>query len=246
MNARRQEGMGVPNGYPPSCDFGLLVHYQPICDDTNHVVYQEALARLKSDDSLMYPCQFLAALRRAGKISEFTSCVLIEICETLHRSGVDVPIAINVPRNAIDDELSFMLLDVIEMFGIAPERLVIEVTEDEEGFERNLVVPLLGLSAYGIRFVLDDYVGSETQQKTLKVFLFETVKIDCLYTQTLDAIRLDSMFRTLRELFVQTVIIKGVETDSHENWLNELRERYPYLDIQAQGFRYALPSAHIH
>jgi EAL domain-containing protein (putative c-di-GMP-specific phosphodiesterase class I) len=165
------------------------LHYQPIVPLRNRrgggqASHYEALVRLadEPDGRLVAPGRFLPAAERYGLIRDIDRMVLGKVLTLLgsEQAPPGVSIAVNLSALSITDE--HMLTDIengLTLAGVAPQRLVIEVTEtasisDMEQARRFCA----GVQALGCSVALDDFGAGFGSFQYLKKLPFRYLKID--------------------------------------------------------------------
>ncbi len=162
-------------------DGELRVWFQPKVDlRTGRAGGLEALARWQhSRMGLLGPGQFIELCDLAGVISDLTFRVL-----DMALAGVsDWPgqrVAVNVPvRNLYDRTLPDAISANLKKHGVAPERLLVEITESEIMEDHRTVVEVLEeLHSRGIRISIDDFGTGFSSLTHLRRLPIHEIKID--------------------------------------------------------------------
>jgi EAL domain-containing protein (putative c-di-GMP-specific phosphodiesterase class I) len=114
----------------------LLVHYQPKGEmGTARVVGVEALVRWEHRSlGLILPAHFLPLAKRTGLIHPLTELVLdtaLEQCRDWLAAGLRMPVAVNISGGSLlDGGFPALVAALLGKWAVAPEMLVLEVTED--------------------------------------------------------------------------------------------------------------------
>jgi EAL domain-containing protein (putative c-di-GMP-specific phosphodiesterase class I) len=162
----------------------FVLHFQPIVSlGDGAVVHHEALLRLADEPggSLVAPGRFLPAAERYGLIGEIDRMVLDEAVAAL--AGVEDPcarIAVNLSALSVTDPAMLAHLDSrLTLYGVAPSRLVLEVTETAAIADmrraKAFCADALGL---GCEVALDDFGAGFGCLQYLKHLPFTYLKID--------------------------------------------------------------------
>jgi PAS domain S-box-containing protein len=217
----------------------FVLHAQPIVElRTRRVVQHELLIRMRHEDELIAPGEFLPTAEKYGLIQHIDRWV---IWEAARIAGGDVPVALNLSaETAASADLLETFESAIEAAGANPANIVVEITETalmKGDAARDLVT---GLRAMGIRLALDDFgtgYGGFTYLKQLPVHF---LKIDREFVRDL---RGDKASRhvveavvTLARGFGQKTIAEGVEDPETLAILGELGVDF------AQGFYLGRPA----
>jgi diguanylate cyclase (GGDEF)-like protein len=221
---------------------GLDVHYQPIvAADGQRVVGVEALVRwthpTRGD---IPPMDFVPIAEQAGLMPKLGEFVLRRaLGDALHWR--DVYIAVNVSPVQMRDRMFVdQVADTIRETGIAPGRVVLEITEGvlidkpDEAHRR-----LEQLRALGVRIALDDFGSGYSSLSYLRRFPIDKLKIDREFVTPLGrsgngGVIIQAIIALGRALGL-TVLCEGVETEEQRILL-----RLAGCD-EMQGYLFARP-----
>ncbi len=158
------------------------LHYQPVVDTrTERLVSFEALLRWNSPDhGMVPPSKFIPVAEDTRLIVPIGEWVLREACREATRWPNYVKVAVNVSgEQLLAHDFSGTLIAALTDFGLAPERLEIEVTESI--FLRDDVTARATLDdiiALGCGVALDDFGTGYSSLDYLRKLRFSTIKID--------------------------------------------------------------------
>ena len=142
-------------------DGGLSLHYQPICEAASgRPIVFEALARWNAPGrSNVSPVEFVSAAEQYGLIGQLTEWVLSSACR--EAAGWKQPLQVSVnlsPLNLRDASLVSTVARVLKDTGLAPSRLVLELTEGSViDRSEEVTLRLAALRALGVGLWLDDF-----------------------------------------------------------------------------------------
>nr|WP_255633400.1 EAL domain-containing protein [Demequina sp. TTPB684] len=170
----------------------LVLHYQPkIALADGGVEGVEALVRwARPASGLVYPGDFLPLAVRAGLMGMVTRAVLeiaADQASAWRRSGLELPIAINLPSTALLDEgLPAKAAQFLATHDLPGSAIQVEITEEAllRGRQRARSV-LEGLRALGIRTAIDDYGTGYSSLIYLHELVVDEVKIDRSFIEPL-------------------------------------------------------------
>jgi diguanylate cyclase (GGDEF)-like protein len=230
----------------------LVLHYQPKARISDgEIVAVEALIRWEHPrEGLLYPDQFLPLAEQTGLIDPLTTWVVSTALRQLRELGpaaTHLSVAVNVSaRNLAPADFADNVLAALRESGVAPERLILEITETAIITDPTRARTVLErLAVAGVRVSLDDFGQGQTSLGHLSQLPLAELKIDKSFV--LDMLTEPghaSIVRAIIELahgLGYTVVAEGVED---EQTLTALRSLH--CDV-AQGFllTHALPYAEL-
>ncbi|MFY1635397.1 putative bifunctional diguanylate cyclase/phosphodiesterase [Solwaraspora sp. WMMB335] len=140
------------------------VSFQPIVDlASGEVLAAEALARWQHPDrGRLDPRRFLETVERSGLLPAFADAVLdqsLVAAATWAEAGFTLPVAVNLsPRSLLDPRFPSAVLARLRAHDIAPQQLILELTETLTISQLEVVDQVLGqLRDAGVRLALDDF-----------------------------------------------------------------------------------------
>jgi diguanylate cyclase (GGDEF)-like protein len=218
---------GVRNG-----EFSL--HFQPITSSaTRGVVGVEALIRWHHPvHGLVPPSTFIPLAESIGLINYLGNWVLKVACMQLVQwdtQGIPLQyVAVNVSAQQFrDPRFTQNVRDAIELTGIAPSRLVFEITESllmhDPAHAKVLLEELTGI---GIRFAVDDFGTGYSSLAYLQRFPLAKLKIDRSFVENLLTSRNDQAIVSAVVGLAQTLelelVAEGVETEAQRELLTQM------------------------
>ncbi|MBI3256813.1 MAG: GGDEF domain-containing protein [Actinobacteria bacterium] len=211
---------------------GLHVAYQPVVSlATGAIVSVEALARWQHPvHGSVDPDEFIPLAEETGLIWDLGREVLTQACHEArgwqHFMGEHAPrIGVNLSAVQLEDPGCVeMVLGVLQQTGLAPSRLVLEITE---GVVMNDSVEVLesviALAALGVRLAVDDFGKGWSSLSYLARYPLSELKIDRCFiegvtTRPADRAIVASVVQLAHELGL-VVVAEGIE---HRSQLDEL------------------------
>ncbi len=206
-------------------DRRVEMFFQPIVDlRTGELHKVEALARLNPEggSGLIYPGDFLPALGAEDFLSLF-QIGLIQSCEWLadwERLGIRTSVSVNFPPQGFSDPRYLSVLaKTIEDSGIDPNRLTLELTEEEELNELEISTKVLhALKQLGIKLSQDDLGSGFSSLRRLEKMGFNEVKIDQTLvrnpTDPKSPLKLIEHLTSLAHDLDLSVVVEGLESES--------------------------------
>ena len=201
VNDRRQIEMDLREAIEQNA---LHLEYQPIIDlRRNAVVGFEALARWRhATRGAISPADFIPIAEDSGLILPLGEWALREACTQAARWPNELKIAVNLsPVQFSLANFPDIVLGILADTGLAPERLVLEITERLfiSDIDKALAI-LHRLKALGIGIAMDDFGIGYSSLSLLRSFPFDRIKIDRSFVSDLGE-------NTQTNVIVQAVII---------------------------------------
>jgi diguanylate cyclase (GGDEF)-like protein len=222
---------------------GFDVHYQPIvAAEGQKIVGVEALMRWNHPTrGMIPPGEFIPIAEQTGLMPQLGEFVLRRALADAVR-WKDAYIAVNIsPHQMRDRGLVSLVAAVLADTGIAPSRVMLEVTEGvlienpDEAKER-----LQALRALGVKIALDDFGSGYSSLSYLRRFPIDKLKIDKEFVSPLgrssDGGVIIQAIMALGRALGLTVLCEGVETEEQRILL-----RLAGCD-EMQGFLFAKPA----
>jgi diguanylate cyclase len=224
----------------------LELHYQPTIDMASGCVHGvEALVRWRrSDGTLQYPDSFIPQAERVGLIQDLTRAVLqtaVSSHAAMSREHPWLSLSVNISgHDLVDERLAGYVRDLLDLHGLAPSRLTLEITEtalvaDVERARRSIAA----LRGHGIRVSVDDFGVGYSSMAQLIGFEVDELKIDKSFVMTVDTDeRMRAIVRStvaLARALDLDLVAEGIESPAAFEVLRDLG-----CDV-AQGYHIARP-----
>jgi diguanylate cyclase (GGDEF)-like protein/PAS domain S-box-containing protein len=251
MHAAAMERLELETDLRHACERGeLVVVYQPIVDlRTGWIVAVEALARWHHPRrGLLNPESFIALAEETGMIDEIGEHVLavasLQVCEWNRRppvGGRKLDLSVNLsPRQLLDPDLPAQVCAALERSALAPEQLILEITESAMGQDVEAAsCNADALHDLGVGLAVDDFGTGYSSLSHLQRFPIDIVKIDRSFVIVVDGDAEESALANaivrLAHTLGLSVIAEGVETPAQARRLHSIGCRL------AQGFYFAEP-----
>jgi len=212
---------------------GLMVYYQPQINAKSGLLEGvEALARWNHvEQGFIGPDEFIPLAERTGLIGPLTHWVMAEALRqgaAWMQEGLDIKISINISaHNLMDLSLPSKVAELLKINKLAPEKLVLEVTESVFMLdpESSLIV-LNELKSLGIALSIDDYGTGYSSLAYLKKMPVHELKIDQSFIFEMLGSENDAMIVSstvaLAHALGLSVVAEGVETEEAWKYLQEL------------------------
>ena len=218
--------------------------FQPIVDmASGEVVGHEALLRWNHEiRGILVPADFIGVGEDSGLIEQVDWLLYHHVARRLRQHGSGY-VSINVsPRHFHSDDFADRLLSLLEMEGVDPSRLRIEITEVALLDDAPRALRMLNiLRGRGVLALLDDFGTGFSALSYLHRFPIQSLKIDQSFVAGLDGEARAESLALVRAILALAGTIgietigEGVETEQQRDVLLRLGCQY------GQGFLYGRP-----
>ncbi len=195
--------------------------YQPVIDlSSGRVIGYEGLVRVPKESSFAHTGALFDAAEIAGRVHDLDRAALDVVLRGARSMDPAMSLSVNVsPRTLEAPEFSSTaFLSILRHHGMAPARVVLELTEREAIRDADrLRNSLLAIQNAGCRVAADDVGAGNAGLRLLSQFSFDVVKIDLSLVQRAGDDRTHSVLRSIVEVADRmgaTTIAEGVETSS--------------------------------
>jgi len=224
----------------------LFLVYQPKMNmKTGAISGVEALLRWQHPEAgLIPPNDFIPMAEKSSVIKPLTVWVLnnaLRQAAAFASSGIDITVAVNISASSLrDDSLVGYTKMLLQKNNIAPERLIMEITESAMMKDPVMALNLLHqLSQLGVQISIDDYGTGYSSLAYLKRMPVNEMKIDRTFVKDMandedDRSIVDTTIN-MGHNFGLRVVAEGVEDRETIELLNKMG-----ID-QVQGYYYARP-----
>ena len=224
----------------------LLLYYQPLVNETSHIMGMEALIRWNHPElGLVLPADFVRIMEETGMIVPVGRWVLQTACTQTKRwhdmGHSDLFVAVNLSaRQLYEPDFVEMVIDILRESGLPPKCLKLEVTESSVIQNPEVCISKMRmLRAQGVTFSIDDFGTGYSSLSYLKRFPIDTLKIDRSFVSDAMSSKGDqeivkTIIAMARNLNIDAVA-EGVETQEQKDFLTS------YGCSSMQGFFFAHP-----
>ena len=159
----------------------IELHYQPIWSFKNEqIAYYETLLRLKINDEVIYPNQFIPALELLNDTFLMDQCVVKHAICALSEHPELSQVAINLSAHSfLDERLVPHIQDCLVHYQVNPSRVIFEITESASINNLSATQAMIKrLNQLGCHFSIDDFGTGFSTFSYLKQLPAQHVKID--------------------------------------------------------------------
>jgi len=207
------------------------LYYQPkVHAGYRNLIGAEALMRWHTPDrEVITPDKFIDLAERNDIIKPMTWWAIKSSASRLARWPQQLSIAVNIcPALLLEDDILSVVSDAIDIFGIDPARLILEVTEkimisDQE----RMLAQLARLRDQGTRIAIDDFGTGFSSLSYFRNLPVDEIKIDKSFVQhMLESEKDHAIVKAVIDLahnFNLKVVAEGVQTQAIADRLAEMR-----------------------
>ena len=171
---------------------------------------------------MMKPDSFIPQFEKNGLIQKLDKYVWREACEQMRRwkeeNGSTVPVSVNVSRVDLHDpKITEYLLSITKENGIAPEQLLLEITESAYIEESSIISnSVKKLRTAGFKVEMDDFGSGYSSLNLLATLPIDALKLDIGFVKNIvrdrKSLYLVQVVLTVARQFKIPCIAEGVET----------------------------------
>lgn len=209
---------------------GIMPNFQPIIDiATSQVTGFEVLARWNHPDvGEISPEVFVPVAEEQGLLGLMTISILEQSCEVAKNWPDHIKLAINVsPTDLRSEDLVVKLIEVMNVSGIDPKRVEIEITENAFVDDSKSVSRAVGrLKEQGISISIDDFGTGYSSLHQLRSIPFDKIKIDQSFIKDIATnVESQAIVRSviaLGDSLGLATIAEGIELGDNHDMLKEM------------------------
>lgn len=223
------------------------LYYQPkVSFKTGDILGVEALIRWHHPvKGFIPPCDFIPLVEQFGiitKIDEWGLVTACRQCKQWQDMGLPpVKVSVNMSQaQFLRTDVYASVTKALEMTGLAPKYLEIEVTETMAMTDVDRTVDVLGrIHELGVSISMDDFGTGYSSLASLKTIPFDVLKIDrslvCDLNENDTSRRITGAIVAMGKALRMVVLAEGVETNEQSKLLGEIG-----CDL-AQGYYFSKP-----
>ena len=224
----------------------IVPYFQPICDAASgEIVIHELLMRIQLDDRVVTANDFIEEAEAMGIAHKMDYQLIEKAFLQVVKQGYKGMLFVNLsPKALIVGEFAAHVSRMASQYGIAPTRIVFEITERET--VRNLTLLekfVLDAKTQGFSFAIDDFGSGYSSFQYIKCFPVDYIKIE------------GEFVRNMLTDEVYMAFIKSIVTLAKELKIKTIAEHVEDAEIlaavsalgidYAQGYHISRPAAAI-
>jgi PAS domain S-box-containing protein/diguanylate cyclase (GGDEF)-like protein len=224
-------------------EFYLML--QPQFNASNEVIGSEALIRWEHPElGMISPVEFIPVAEESDAIIDIGNWVINEACRLLHdceQQGKHTRIAVNISgRHIVRADFAETITQFIEKWGLAPDTLMLEITETTLVSSIDLVRERMDkLGELGFSFSIDDFGTGYSSLSYLKELPISELKIDRYFVDEInfhdDEVPIVNSIIDLAHALGVSSVAEGIENEFQREYLRQRGCEY------FQGYFYSRP-----
>ena len=224
-------------------EFYLML--QPQFNASNEVIGSEALIRWEHPElGMISPVEFIPVAEESDAIIDIGNWVINEACRLLHdceQLGKHTRIAVNISgRHIVRADFAETITQLIEKWGLAPDTLMLEITETTLVSSIDLVRERMDkLGELGFFFSIDDFGTGYSSLSYLKELPISELKIDRYFVDEInfhdDEVPIVNSIIDLAHALSVSSVAEGIENEFQKEYLRQRGCEY------FQGYFYSRP-----
>lgn len=234
LNLRAQERIYLEDTVRTGLEQDMIqVYFQPVIDmETGKLSSSEALARLfHPERGEIPPSQFIPMAEKSGLIYRLGEQVFRKACQQystwLNNGVVNACVGINLSaRQFLQPDIVDSMLGILDDTGLAPDRVIIEITENSIIHDISESVTILkAFKNAGMQISIDDFGTGYSSLSYLKTLPVDQLKIDKSFIY--DLMHKDNQAAIVTAVIAMAhsmnmrVVAEGVETKQQFDFLKK-------------------------
>ena len=211
----------------------FVPYFQPIVElATNEIVGFEALARWPHDTrGVVAPDQFIALAEDNGLIADLGQQIRLQACRRLvewqreiGRPTLEMHLNVSVHELSLSDFVAATATMISES-GVDPHTVVLEITESALANANETMATLRDVNALGVRWSVDDFGTGYSSLSYLRVFPFDSLKIDRSFVVESGNLKGRAMLKSIIDIATAlnlSTISEGIETVEQRDLMIDL------------------------
>ena len=208
----------------------IEVHYQPINNAaTREIVGCEALVRWRHPTrGYISPAIFIPIAEELGLMDELGRTILQRACKACASWPERIFVAVNLsPLQVRGGRMANTVKEAVEISGLAPHRLEVEITESTILHDLpSTRQTLRAIRAMGVRISLDDFGTGYSSLSYLHTFPLDKIKIDRSFTMAIGSDQRASIVIAsvagMCKMLGMDVLVEGIETELQMQFVDGL------------------------
>ena len=218
----------------------MVPHFQGIWNNTAHCFDKyEALARIDHDGQVLGPGVFLESAKISGHLPHLTRQMIRKTFRVM--STRDEEFSINISEDDLNEGYLWSFLqEHVDAYGLAPERVVLEILEGVSRSAKTANIrQLMAFRDLGFKLAIDDFGAEYSSFERVLDLDVDYVKIDRKF---ISRIATDSVSQDIVEAIVFFCRKTGIRTIAEHVESQTIQDAVVKLGVDySQGFHFSRP-----
>ncbi len=222
----------------------VICHYQAIFNTkTKKVDKYEALVRIKKEDKIIYPNDFLPKIMHTNIYNQLTKIVLETVFTKIRDNQASISVNLNF-SDILNNEIFGIIIDELEQNKAFSSQLIIELLEHELiDANQTFSDKINQIKGYGVKIAIDDFGTGFASYNIFQTIPIDIIKIDGSLIKNLDHSEISQ--KIVRSIIALTKEL-NIETVAEFVYSKEVMKITETLEVDAlQGFYLARPQGEL-
>ena len=164
----------------------FILHYQPVISlHGDEIEHYETLVRLKNNDKLIMPTEFIGIAKRYGLILDIDRHVVKKAIHAIKQAKKDVALLVKMSTDTLSNAaFPTWLAQELKTNGISGEGIIFEIPESELVSHSKHVKPVIqAIKGLNCRFAIEKFGSGINSFSLLKHYPIDFIKIDSTFMQ---------------------------------------------------------------
>lgn len=210
----------------------VINHFQPIMNiEENEIEGFESLARIKENQDIIYPNNFIALAEETNLIIPLGKIIIRNslefLKEIINYYNKDYYVNINISYKQFEDpNFEQYIVEMIDKYDINPKLITLELTESS--LIKNIKMSkrkISKLENHGLSIAIDDFGTGYSALNYLKLFDIKKIKIDRSFIKDYPKTDDGTLIRTIENLAKDlniTTVVEGIETEKQLEYIKSI------------------------
>ncbi len=210
----------------------IIPFYQPIFNIDGSINRLEALARIKNENIVIQPSEFIPISENTYLIEKIGDMILDKVLEDLccwRDLGFDRKISINISSRQLNEDFYRKTIDKLKEKKLQ-YNMIFEITEETIMSSKEEIIDILKkFRSEGIKISLDDFGVGYSSLARFSILPLDEIKVDRIFMEDIDNKEKSRINRGLIKGIVELgkpinldIVIEGIETEGQLAVVKEL------------------------